>query len=126
MASPRDWSCAGAAEGTEQRTINTLSETANLSMGAPRRGLSKTLIPPRGATIPQIISATKLISLRRRIRRAAGAGHSASAFEAPSVIDIGLSHRHIIEARQIRDAEEADPGIIRHTLNTLIELDEAH
>jgi hypothetical protein len=33
--------------------------------------------------------------------------------EAVSVADIGLTHKQIHEARQIRDAEEADPGIVR-------------
>jgi hypothetical protein len=30
-----------------------------------------------------------------------------------TVADIGLTHKDIHEARQIRDAEEADPGIVR-------------
>lgn len=34
-----------------------------------------------------------------------------------SVADLGLSHKDIYEARQIRDAERADPGIIRRTLD---------
>lgn len=36
--------------------------------------------------------------------RPANAGRSASASEAPSVADIGLTHKDIHEARQIRDA----------------------
>ena len=31
--------------------------------------------------------------------------------------DIGLSHKQVHEARVIRDAEKADPGIVRRTLN---------
>jgi hypothetical protein len=31
--------------------------------------------------------------------------------------DIGLTHKDIHEARQIRDAEQADPGIVRRTLD---------
>jgi hypothetical protein len=33
-----------------------------------------------------------------------------------SVADIGLTHKDIHEARIIRDAEVADPGIVRRTL----------
>lgn len=29
--------------------------------------------------------------------------------------DVGLTYKDVHEARQIRDAEEADPGIVRHT-----------
>ncbi|UOK70435.1 hypothetical protein [Ancylobacter polymorphus] len=36
--------------------------------------------------------------------RAANTGRSASALEAPSVSDIGLTHKDIHEARQLRDA----------------------
>lgn len=39
----------------------------------------------------------------------------------PTVSQIGLTSKEIHEARQIRDAEQADPGIIRRTLDTLIE-----
>jgi hypothetical protein len=40
--------------------------------------------------------------------RAANTGRSTSALEAPSASDLGLSHKEIHEARQIRDAERAD------------------
>lgn len=36
---------------------------------------------------------------------------------APTVSDIGLSRKDIHDARLIRDAEVADPGIVRRTLN---------
>lgn len=48
--------------------------------------------------------------------RGANTGRSASALEAPSVGDIGLTHKDIHEARLIRDAEQAQPGIVRETL----------
>lgn len=35
--------------------------------------------------------------------------------------NINLSYREIHEARRIRDAEESDPGIVRRTLDTLID-----
>lgn len=37
-----------------------------------------------------------------------------------TVDDLGLTRQTIHEARQIRDAEAADPGIIRNTLDTLL------
>lgn len=39
----------------------------------------------------------------------------------PSVSDIGLTAKAVHEARQIRDAEEADPGIVRRTLDEALE-----
>lgn len=39
--------------------------------------------------------------------------------------DIGLSRQEIHEARQIRDAEVADPGVTRRTLDRLIDAGEA-
>lgn len=48
-------------------------------------------------------------------------GRSTSALEAPSAADIGLTHKEIHEARQIRDAERADPGVIRRTLDTMLD-----
>ena len=57
IASPSDWICAGAAEGTAVRS-SRLSGVATFSMYAPDRGLSKIAISPRGARYH--------ISLRRR------------------------------------------------------------
>jgi hypothetical protein len=42
----------------------------------------------------------------------------------PSAADIGLSRKEIHDARQIRDAEQAEPGIVRATLDSLIEAGE--
>jgi hypothetical protein len=39
---------------------------------------------------------------------------------APTVEDLGLTRKQIYEARQVRDAERADPGIVRRTLNARI------
>jgi hypothetical protein len=39
----------------------------------------------------------------------------------PATSDLGLAHKDIHEARQIRDAEETDPGITRRALNERIE-----
>lgn len=49
--------------------------------------------------------------------RQANVGRSTSALEAPSAADIGLTHKQIHEARQVRDAEKADPGIVRRALD---------
>lgn len=43
---------------------------------------------------------------------------------APTLDDIGLSKEQIFEARQIRDAEAEDPGIVRRTLDALLEVGE--
>ena len=48
--------------------------------------------------------------------RGANTGRSASALEAPNAEEIGLSHKEIYEARIIRDAEAADPGVTRRAL----------
>lgn len=39
---------------------------------------------------------------------------------APTISDIGLTSKDIFEARQIRDAEENDPGFVRRILNEKI------
>lgn len=44
--------------------------------------------------------------------------------EAVSAPEIGLTHKEVHEARQIRDAEEASPGIIRDTLNERLDAGE--
>lgn len=44
--------------------------------------------------------------------------------QLPSAADIGLSRKDIHEARQIRDAEEADPGIVRRVLDEALEAGE--
>lgn len=52
--------------------------------------------------------------------KAANNAKTTSNAEAVSVAAIGLSHKDIHEARQIRDAEEADPGIVRKTLDAAL------
>jgi hypothetical protein len=51
----------------------------------------------------------------------ASAAHScriaAKSEELPGAADIGLTHKQIHEARQIRDAEQAQPGVIRQILD---------
>jgi hypothetical protein len=44
--------------------------------------------------------------------------------EAVSASDVGLTHKEVHEARQIRDAEEAEPGIIRRTLDGALDAGE--
>ena len=54
--------------------------------------------------------------------RSNGGDQSSRAEECiPTASEIGLSHKDIHEARQIRDAEQADPGIVRRALDGLIE-----
>lgn len=49
---------------------------------------------------------------------------AASKTEAASATDIGLTHKDIHDARQVRDAEVANPGIIKATLDALVEAGE--
>jgi len=51
---------------------------------------------------------------RGEVRRA---GNSSTPEELASVTDIGLTHKDIHEARMIRDAEVAEPGIARRALD---------
>ena len=44
-----------------------------------------------------------------------------NSFSLPTVEDIGLTRKDIFEARQIRDAEIERPGIVRETLNNILE-----
>lgn len=39
----------------------------------------------------------------------------------PSAAEIGLSRKDIHEARQIRDAEKADPGVTERTLTEMVQ-----
>jgi hypothetical protein len=52
--------------------------------------------------------------------RTAGKPNSSNAEEFGAA-DIGLTHKDIHEARQIRDAEEAEPGIVRKTIDEQLE-----
>lgn len=51
----------------------------------------------------------------------ASQGKPSSAEGFTTAADIGLTHKDIHEARQLRDAEEAHPGITRRTLDGLLE-----
>jgi len=52
--------------------------------------------------------------------RSAGKPNSSTAEELPGVEHLNLTHKDIHEARQIRDAEEADPGVVRRTLEPVV------
>jgi hypothetical protein len=54
----------------------------------------------------------------------AGQGKPSKSEGLATVADIGLSHREVHEARQIRDAEEANPGIVRETLDAALDAGE--
>lgn len=54
----------------------------------------------------------------------ASQGKPSSAEGLATVADIGLSHKDIHEAREIRDAEAADPGIVRRAINEQIDAGE--
>lgn len=56
---------------------------------------------------------------RGEVRRANNE-KTASEAEAVSAADIGLTHKAIHEARQIRDAERTDPGITERILNDIV------
>jgi hypothetical protein len=55
---------------------------------------------------------------RGEVRRA---GNSSAPEELISASEIGLSHKDIHEARLIRDAERENPGVVRRTLDRLID-----
>ena len=40
---------------------------------------------------------------------------------AATTEELGLTYKQIFEARQVRDAEEAEPGIVRRTLDALVD-----
>lgn len=48
-------------------------------------------------------------------------GNSSRAEELPAAADIGLSHKDIHEARQLRDAERDDPGVTRRVIDGMLE-----
>ena len=50
-----------------------------------------------------------------------GKPNCSAAEQLPSVEDLGISRKDIFEARQIRDAEEAEPGIVRRVLDEHLE-----
>lgn len=52
--------------------------------------------------------------------RAANQHASSEQEEAVTAMDIGLTHKQVHEARQIRDAEAAQPGIVKKTLDKAI------
>lgn len=51
----------------------------------------------------------------------ARAGHNQHGEVVPTVNDLGLSRKDIHEARQLRDAERENPGLIRRSLDAMIE-----
>ena len=53
--------------------------------------------------------------------KAANNAKTNSNVEAVSAAALGLTHKDIHEARQIRDAEEASPGIVRQTLDAALD-----
>lgn len=54
----------------------------------------------------------------------AGQGKPSKREGLATVAEIGLSHKEVHEARQIRDAEETHPGIVRRVLDTALEAGE--
>ena len=49
-----------------------------------------------------------------------GKSSNGEEFQATTA-DLGLTHKEIHEARQIRDAELTDPGIVRRTVDSLVD-----
>jgi hypothetical protein len=60
---------------------------------------------------------------RGEVRRA-GNPNCSEAEQLPGTEDLGLSRKQIHEARQVRDAEKAEPGIIKRTLDQKLEANE--
>lgn len=60
--------------------------------------------------------------LRGEVQRQGG--DQSSKAELPTAADIGLSRKDIHEAREIRDAEETYPGIVRRTLDAALDAGE--
>jgi hypothetical protein len=54
-------------------------------------------------------------------REVAKAGDNQHGQVLPSGKDLGLTHKDIHEARRMRDAERADPGVIQRTINNIVE-----
>lgn len=40
---------------------------------------------------------------------------------APTAADIGLTRKDVFEARKVRDAEQAEPGIVRRALDAILQ-----
>lgn len=53
--------------------------------------------------------------------RQANTGRSASALEAPGAEDIGLTHKQIYEARQLRDVEAEEPGVVSSVIDAMVD-----
>jgi hypothetical protein len=62
--------------------------------------------------------------LRGEVRKDGGDQSSAREDCVPTAADVGLTHKDIHEAREIRDAEETYPGIVRRTLDAALEAGE--
>lgn len=58
---------------------------------------------------------------RGEVKRNGGDRTSVSDRNTASAADIGLARKDIHEARQLRDAERENPGLIRRSLNAMIE-----
>ena len=56
---------------------------------------------------------------RGEVRKQGGDQTSKTEFCLPGPADIGLTHKDIHEARQIRDAERVQPGIARRAVNAM-------
>jgi len=52
--------------------------------------------------------------------RGAGKPKSSRSEELSGAADVGLTHKEIHEARQIRDAEARDPGVVRRTVDVAV------
>lgn len=61
---------------------------------------------------------------RGEIKVNGGDRRSPKRIDVPSAADVGLSTKEVFEAREIRDAEKADPGIVRRLLDEAIEAGE--
>ena len=53
-----------------------------------------------------------------------GPRHSKPERQKPTLADVGLTKKNVFEAREIRDAEKAEPGIVRRVLDEALEAGE--
>src|SRR5258708_7054100 len=72
--------------------------------------------PPRSAVLPTNTTPRRN-GVRSFHQKGGRQAFSTGMFAKATAADVGLSGKEIHRARQIRDAENRDPGIVRRTQN---------
>ncbi len=91
-----------------------VSQRRALYQGAPGRPAR-----PPARPWPGLADEYDAAQERGEVARAGDNQHNQEV--VPNSNDLGLTRKQIHEARQIRDAEERDPGIVRRTLDERLE-----